>query len=1056
MKNILLVILLLFFCPSYGQMLMPKIPPSPNAASLGEYGLVPIDHYVGAVTPKIDVYEYDLNGFKFNINFTYRNTGVRYTQESSNVGLGWVLNAGGVITRAKNTWDDFEPMGYSRVDKNNLKLGETDLEPDIFYYNFNGISGRFLMPDPYTGKVLNQKDELTIRCSTQSFFIHDAKGVEYIFSKLESTSFKHVTNAPDKFYVSAWYLTKIILPNKQEISFTYNTGEWINQSKSTIGYANYIPLNFDPKCPEYTQPVSLNSGVIMYNEEIYLTKITANDFSVDFQYDSRIDLKTKSDNPSKRLVSFVINQSNTPIRTVELGQSYFSSSNNQNYFSKRLKLDRIKINDEVYSFEYNEAGLPDKNSLSYNGFSFIESAPTAGILTKISYPTKGFSKFLYELNSFSEKFQYSENVSTAGMGIRISSVENYDHPIEGQADILLSKKIFEYTKGNGISTGKLITASKTFLDYVEPTTFQCRDQNNNVKIIPGSYHVQASYKENTMPLGGSDIIVGYDRVTIRNIVAGQDNGKEEYLFRNNITQYPTFLPGSMGNVDFANGTLLSQTSYKYENSKYTVVKKDSMFYQLIGNGEYPGVVPFTKNYTGGYKVTANKLFLKSKLNYEYHSGLSNLVEQTDYSYLNDKILVKEEVITNSLGQIVKTRYKYPSEYATTPLNIYKNMTELNMLDIPIETVISKDGKIVSAQVMSHKMFEVPNIIRTAGYYQLNIDKPLLASSFSESFIGSDGELTLDSRYLLKQQVLACDAYGNVTQIKSPTGTEKNLLWGYNGQYPVIEIDNASNDKFNESISEQYDGLNLSLPGEATLEFKVGGSGSITLEFRSGTFLSTNDTYYVNYWITGPKNFTGYFCRNNSPGTSCYNNPDLYKKLFMNMPPGVYKLRIQSPNSNQNSVAYVALTYPKKNYQVSIGKEFFYEGFENDNTAATAGALMGSRYRQGTYAVPFKMPTAKKYIIDYKYRSGGKWLTASRPYVNDMTLSDGDAIDEVRVYPIGAKMTTYTYKPLIGMTSRTDGKGMSEIYEYDAQGRLMLIKDNKEHITKAFRYNIKAN
>ena len=73
----------------------------------------------------------------------------------------------------------------------------------------------------------------------------------------------------------------------------------------------------------------------------------------------------------------------------------------------------------------------------------------------------------------------------------------------------------------------------------------------------------------------------------------------------------------------------------------------------------------------------------------------------------------------------------------------------------------------------------------------------------------------------------------------------------------------------------------------------------------------------------------------------------------------------------------------------------------------------------------------------------------------MTLSDGDAIDEVRVYPLGSQMSTYTYSPLVGMTSKTDSKGMTEFYEYDSFQRLRFIKDSEGNIIKAFDYHYKG-
>jgi len=64
------------------------------------------------------------------------------------------------------------------------------------------------------------------------------------------------------------------------------------------------------------------------------------------------------------------------------------------------------------------------------------------------------------------------------------------------------------------------------------------------------------------------------------------------------------------------------------------------------------------------------------------------------------------------------------------------------------------------------------------------------------------------------------------------------------------------------------------------------------------------------------------------------------------------------------------------------------------------------------------------------------------------------IDELRLYPADAQMNTYTYSPIIGITSQCSANNSISYYIYDELGRLKVVKDEDGNIIKTIKYNYK--
>lgn len=73
-------------------------------------------------------------------------------------------------------------------------------------------------------------------------------------------------------------------------------------------------------------------------------------------------------------------------------------------------------------------------------------------------------------------------------------------------------------------------------------------------------------------------------------------------------------------------------------------------------------------------------------------------------------------------------------------------------------------------------------------------------------------------------------------------------------------------------------------------------------------------------------------------------------------------------------------------------------------------------------------------------------------ISSLTLSGSGYLDEVAVYPKEARISTYTYKPLTGVSSISDIQGESQYFEYDNFGRLKYVKDSDGNILSETQYN----
>ncbi|MNZ97578.1 hypothetical protein D3C78_1168210 [compost metagenome] len=101
---------------------------------------------------------------------------------------------------------------------------------------------------------------------------------------------------------------------------------------------------------------------------------------------------------------------------------------------------------------------------------------------------------------------------------------------------------------------------------------------------------------------------------------------------------------------------------------------------------------------------------------------------------------------------------------------------------------------------------------------------------------------------------------------------------------------------------------------------------------------------------------------------------------------------------------------------------------------------------------FTKPNSRTYTIGWFELEGNLWKYKEETYTGTKTFLASAYVDDIRIFPSDAQITTYTYEPLVGMTSSTDAKGQTTYYVYDGFQRLKWIKDQEGNILKTTDYH----
>lgn len=1060
--------------------LLPHIPTSPQAESFARFGDLAINTSTGTPDISIPLIQIDHHGYRIPVTLKYNPQPLKAGYNYDVLGHGWGLSMNSCISRSieyqPDELNDFELKVPSDDYLNNcgncLTNGNYAHDkfratlPDGSSFDFvidklNGVKRIFLSEDR------NVKIDYAVSGSQIIYFtLIDENGVKYKFDGADTPFPSSITYYNN--YVS-WQLSRIDLPNSPEpILFNYSylmtSSRYTSCTESIIQFKHYhtpgIP-NVDHHiydAQKFTEGVATAYNMrllesISYGAggksrlQLYYKNPSGSEFNyvttirhtenaklikkIQFNMDV-LNINSLCSTPLVRLDSISISGSGEQLHRYRFnyasrpsgfsGTDHWGNMNNSSYSDMpNFTLFTEWHNNTTTEHQY--VGMIERPKTPYDLTPFRKfslsnetsqdskrpSFPSNhGIIQRITYPTGGYSIFEFENHHFyshtSSNGDYIHERSNReireGGGFRIKTIENYS-----ASGKLADKKVFKYGKTYG-DIGRLLEPN-THTGAGEPVV----DPNIRTYMNFSSYMVNfpienmiLGLNQSGKHLAFSNPFVGpsyddrswywlcnFSPLNFRRLL----NGRNAVLY-DKVTIYE-------GDIDEVNDIYpLGKTVYEYDLKGY--YPGEYFFEQPQYFGNMLGYIAMDFKY--------NKLIHKTK--YRYDSTNSKFVK------------VNKETNTWS--------WQYNSLHDYQFRNTYPEQNRPSWITVG-SLFVGKPFHIGSGKLRSKQVID---------YFSTD------SIAIFESYI-----------------------YNNIGQLVTTT-TRKNVDIETKYKYPV-EYANAQTTPpvisamLNRNILSPVLSTVLSMPESTQREYEQ--QSGLTVEygdFGSGKLLPSK-IYQLEF----------------GPEDSKY----VLREEVTNYSVNGYPLEIIERGKPVRSyIRGYEDRYTIAEVQNALFSDIAFTGFESSDQGNwtylgpinSSSAYTGEKCYSLTSANPLSktgLNASKTYVLTLMVKgtgipviSGGSeisrtssslangWIQQRYVFQNATSISlnnstsTGILIDDVRLHPVNSKMSTYTHEPLIGMTSTTNSRGVTEYYEYDSLGRLIVIKDFQGNILKSYDYN----
>ena len=675
-----------------------------------------------------------------------------------------------------------------------------------------------------------------------------------------------------------------------------------------------------------------------------------------------------------------------------------------------------------------------------------------GLLSQITYPTKGTTSITYEGNQASKIVLRKRNGGGASAylpalfpttdmltsnqcgGVRVASLTDSDG-IGGQV-----VRTFTYTKTDGSSSGIIQQFPRFYAGKNGDTLIF-----NPALRFPGSSFDQLPVAYSRVKEQRSD---GSYTVTS---FSSWDDTPDEYSSYNRYQNWGTsvtdtvFLNNILREPDsraYRRGLPLERKSYRSDG---TLVRNEAWTYCDLGDAYSAYIVG-----SGNFWWSARRFLcdrFPSRLDitdYPDNSGGTPHTEYYVYNYDTNNLLNVER---HGSGETFEENRIVYSGTTTISDPVFTQMVNDGVVSLPVDRELWRGSQPVSAVRTTYTRLDSRHYVPKTVY-----KAPVTVGTSSISY--ETAEMTYESY----------DTKGNPLVVLSRDGTPTVMTWTTDGKYPVAAFVGAKNGLqtvTTQSQQVQTESQSYNNAISVTKTFTSDVSGSFSLWFENQKTDGSGITATLDGNTISLLEITDFNTGN--PVSYSYNTSSLAAGAHTLVLSG--KRPPLQPNDPLGVNAGVTIKGSLTiNYQVIVTQtqtvnetNVLFKDFETDGDAGDG--FENSKGSTHPFSQTISVHAGRTYILDWMKKAGGIWeynRQAITPTTGTITISVtgtlSNPIDNIRFYPENADAINWMWNGNKGLSAVTDSRGITEYYSYDSYGRLIQKKDKDNNPTEGYLYN----